>query len=306
MGPPVRIIINPAAGRGRARALARDVAVAFSARGANFDCVHTREPGHAEELADAFLQIEPAGIVVAVGGDGTVHEIVRALARNPGRGSLGFIAAGTGNDAGRTLSADGTIGAAVEAAMSGHSRPLDIGLFDAEPFLNGVGIGLDGETAARAMAIRWLRGTLSYAGAAIWTLASWENPRLRIEVDGEMAFDGSAMLCAVGNGPTCGGGFRLTPAAVPDDGLLDVCVLGDFGRLEALRSIPAAFSGGHVSFSKAHFFRGRRIELRADRPLLAHADGEIRRPSYPATYEVRPAAIRVLTSGPTEPHRIGA
>ncbi len=104
---------------------------------------------------------------------------------------------------------------------------------------------------------------------------------------------GRAVLCAIGNGPSCGGGFLLTPDASAADGELDACVLGDFGKLEALANLPKALSGAHRNHRKATFFRGKTFTLDSDRPLFAHADGEIRKPDFPVRFSVVPGAIRV-------------
>ncbi|MGH9442829.1 MAG: diacylglycerol/lipid kinase family protein [Thermoanaerobaculia bacterium] len=287
---------NPAAGNGREpRRLAKAVA-RLRERKADFEVCVTTAPGHATELARDFLAAEPDGVLVAVGGDGTVHEIVQAMGSAPGKGALCFVPAGGGNDAARTIGSPRAPEAAVDLALEGAEKVLDLGLFGREFFFNGVGVGLDGATAAKSKEFRRLRGLPAYLAAALATIARYENPVLKLEGDSG-CWEGRALLCAVGNGPSCGGGFLLTPDASPSDGDLDACMLGDFGRLEALANLPKALSGAHRNHPKASFFRGASFALDSDRPLFAHADGEIRRPEFPMKFTVVPGAIRVRAPG---------
>ncbi len=297
------MIGNPAAGNGRGSRALGHVESRLRERKADFETRKTEAPGHATDLAREFFAAEPDAVVVAVGGDGTVHEIVQAMGATPRRGVLCFVPAGGGNDACRTIGSPRSVEAAADLAIDGREAVLDAGVLAGEFFFNGVGIGLDGAAAARAKQFRRLRGLPAYMAAAIAAIASYENPVLTLE--GEACrWEGRALLCAIGNGPSCGGGFLLTPDASPSDGELDACVLGDFGRLEALANLPKALSGAHRNHRKASFFRGKSFTLSSDRPLFAHADGEIRQPDFPARFSVVPGAIRVRV--PSHPVAVGA
>ena len=297
MKSPIRVVLNPAAGNGRARGEAAAVARRLRERGAEFEIVRTLAPGHATELARDFAAAEPDGVVAVLGGDGTVHEVVQALGASAGRGVLAFLPGGGGDDACRTIGSPKDLDGAVDAACGGAEKRLDLGLFAGEFFFNGVGVGLDGAAAARSKAFTRLRGLPAYLLAAVATIATFEAPVLRLEGAG-FRREEKALLCAIGNGPSCGGGFLLTPDARPDDGLLDACLFGAMGRLETLANLPKALTGGHRNHPKATFARGPSFTLSADRPLYAHADGEIRRPEFPAAFSVVPGAIRVRTSAP--------
>lgn len=229
---------------------------------------------------------------MAVGGDGTVHEIVQAMGAAPGRGVLCFVPAGGGNDAARTIGSPRKVGPAADLAVDGEEKVLDLGAMDGEFFFSGVGVGLDGAAAAKSKEFQRLRGLPAYLAAAVATIVSYEKPILKLEGDFG-SWEGKALLCAVGNGPSCGGGFLLTPDASPSDGALDACVIGDLGRLETLANLPKALFGAHRNHPKARFFRGKGFTLGSDRPLFAHADGEIRKPEFPVRFSVVPAAIRV-------------
>ena len=295
MKTPIRVVVNPAAGNGRAREAAAAVARRLRERGAEFDIVRTLAPGHATEIAREFAAAEGDGVVAVLGGDGTVHEVVQALGRAGGRGVLAFLPGGGGNDALRTIGSPKDLCAAVDVACEGEEKRLDLGLFAGEYFFNGVGIGLDGAAAARSKAYARLRGLPAYLLAAVATIARFEPPLLTLSGEG-FRREERALLCAVGNGPSCGGGFLLTPDAVPDDGQLDACLFGSLGRLRTLATLPQALTGGHRRHPKATFARGAAFTLSADRPLLAHADGEIRRPEFPVAFSLLPGAIRVRAS----------
>lgn len=268
----------------------------------------TREPGHATQIAHEFISAQAQGVLAVVGGDGTVHEVIQAMGKLPGRGILAFVPAGGGNDAARTMGSRGQTRSAregIQAIIDGDERRLDLGDVNGESFFNGVGVGLDGAAAARSKDFAHLRGLPAYLAAALLTVARYKNPRFRLECGG-LCREGPGLLCAVGNGPSCGGGFLLTPDAVPDDGQLDACLIGDLGRLESLRNLPRAFSGAHRRHHKVQFFRGRELTLSADRPLFFHADGEVRRMEGALHFSLLPGALRVRVPAGRTPADSGA
>jgi YegS/Rv2252/BmrU family lipid kinase len=295
---PIRVILNPAAGNGRARSEASAVARRLRGRGADFEIVRTLAPGHAAELAREFSAAEADGVVAVLGGDGTVHEVVQALGASGGRGVLAFLPGGGGNDAARTIGSPPRLMDSVDAIFLGVEKRLDLGVFGGELFFNGVGIGLDGAAAARSKEFARLRGLPAYLLAAVSTIATFEPPVLTLSAEG-FRREGPALLCAIGNGPSCGGGFLLTPDARADDALLDACFFGRLGRWKTLATLPKALTGGHRRHPRATFARSAAFTVSADRPLYAHADGEIRRPEFPVSFSILPGAIRVRTSAPS-------
>jgi YegS/Rv2252/BmrU family lipid kinase len=295
---PIRVILNPAAGNGRARSEASGVARRLRGRGAEFEIVRTLAPGHAAELAREFSAAEADGVVAVLGGDGTVHEVVQALGASGGRGVLAFLPGGGGNDAARTIGSPKGLMDSVDAIFLGVEKRLDLGVFGGELFFNGVGIGLDGAAAARSKEFARLRGLPAYLLSAVATIATFEPPVLTLTAEG-FRREEPALLCAIGNGPSCGGGFLLTPDARADDGLLDACFFGRLGRWKTLATLPKALTGAHRRHPRATFARSAAFTVSADRPLYAHADGEIRRPEFPVSFSVLPGAIRVRTSAPS-------
>ncbi len=276
--PQQRIVFiaNPAAGKGRAGRQGRHVRARVESAGVRGEWLRTEAPGHGTALAERSAR-EGASAVVAVGGDGTVNEVVAGLMRVPReeRPLLGVLPAGTGCDYARLLGLRRwDIADAAAVLREGRVRTLDAGDVNGRFFANGVGLGFDGEVAADAAKFRLIRGFAAYLTSVFRVLKTWKNFRLLADVDGEI-LDGPAILAAVTIGPASGGGFYLTPGAKPDDGLFDVCRLGDFGKLEALRHLPKALDGSHVHLAKTTIRRGRSVTLSADRPLTAHVDGNV-------------------------------
>ena len=183
---------------------------------------------------------------------------------------------GTGNDYGFALGLrPGDLAEASRVLAAGKTRVLDVGEVNGRFFANSVGLGFDGAVAEAASKVRYLKGFPAYLWSVFTVLQDWEQ--LRADADGRRPVDspGRAFLAAVANGPRSGGGFLLAPDAQPDDGLFDVCRLGDLGRLEALRHLPKALDGSHVGLPWVTILRAREVVLASDRPLTAHVDGNL-------------------------------
>ncbi len=291
-------IANPAAGKGREGREKRRIRAEVERAGVVGTWLETEGPDHGVALAAESAR-GGATVVVAVGGDGTVNEVVGGLMRVPveTRPILGVLPAGTGCDYARLLGhRRWDIAGAATALRDLTVRTMDAGDVNGRFFANGVGLGFDGAVAADAATLRLIRGFAAYLTSVFRVLRTWQNFRLVAEVDGEV-LEGPAILAAVTIGPASGGGFRLTPDAKPDDGLFDLCRLGDFGKLEAVRHLPKALNGSHVRLAKTTIRRGRSIVLRSDRPLIAHIDGNVVSGvahASPLVFRMHAGALRVI------------
>ena len=210
--------------------------------------------------------------VVVVGGDGTIHEVAQGLLLSKTR--LAVVPAGSGNDFAKCLNLPAGVDDAVELILQGRSQLTDAGRIDERPFVNGVGIGFDGAVNAEARRMKRLTGFAAYFVAMLRTLPRFSPIEMVIEVDGEV-FRERAYLTAVGNGAVCGGGFRLTPRARTDDGLLDVTVIGPMSLPALLWHLPKAFTGTIEKAPLVSTRRGGRIVVESPSPLPVHADGEV-------------------------------
>lgn len=217
------------------------------------------------------------------------------------RPAFGLVPDGTGNDYAYTLGLrPGDLTAAARVLLAGKTRVLDTGDVNGRFFANGVGLGFDGAVAEAASKVRALKGFPAYLWSVFTVLREWTNFELTLTADGR-ALEGRAFLAAVANGPRSGGGFLLAPDAKPDDGLFDVCRLGDLAKGEALRHLPKALDGSHVRLPWTTILRAREVTLASDRPLTAHIDGNLVLGAghpVPLVFTMHPRALRVIGNWP--------
>jgi diacylglycerol kinase (ATP) len=271
------VVLNPTAGRGSAAGYRGMIERELARVGAEYEIVETTRRGHAAELAAAAVRAGwPA--VVAVGGDGTVHETANGLLRAAGAGPctpLGIVGVGSGNDFAKLAGVPADPAEAVRRLVAAEPRAVDAATVNGEWFTNGVGIGLDARVAIEVDRRRRLRGVAMYLAALPAALGAWRAPRMRLEIDGVLISDAPMTLVTVGNGGRHGGGFWICPDARIDDGVLDVCACDRLGTLGILRFLPRVMRGTHVGASCVHMHRARRVRVTSPDPLPVHADGEI-------------------------------
>lgn len=297
----VLLIVNPAAGTYTAD-MADAVRRRFAGTGRDVSLALTGHPGHAGKLAAQAREPGGPGLVVSLGGDGTAHEVVSGLAGEaagpPGSlPDLLVLPSGTGNSFYREIWADRPWREALRlAATAPRTRAVDL----ARVAENGALALLGASTGVVAQSLITARditrdGRDRYAQAVAASLRSFTPYPGRVTVDGEIVQEGPTVFANVGGGRYRGGRFELLPRSVMDDGLLDVCVVGD--RLP-LADLPAlALDGGHVGREGVVYARGRRVVVeRTDgRPLVFEYDGDlVDNPSSRFTLDVLPGALRVL------------
>lgn len=288
------VILNPTAGRGRARREWPGQAAALRDAGVSFEVVETREPGEAVGLAQRAAR--EVDVVVAAGGDGTVHEVANGLLLAGGKAALGVLPLGSGDDFVKMLPPRGP----VERLVQGTARPLDAGRIVAGAatryFANGMDIGIGAHASRNMTRVPWfLTGLGAYLGALVLTLMRTPKLEVRLQLDDEPAFAQSTSMTAVMNGRCFGGSFHVCPDAQADDGLLDLLIADGIGRLEILGLVPRIMRGTHAGDPRLRLARARRVLIESQEPLLVEADGEIvfegaRR----LEIEVLPGALRVL------------
>ncbi|HEX5596194.1 MAG TPA: diacylglycerol kinase [Micromonosporaceae bacterium] len=294
---PVVVLANPTAGRGRYRGLLPVVVERLRAAG------RTVEPLQADTAAAAAAACQRAvadgaAAVVTVGGDGTVHLALQAVAGTPV--ALGPVPAGTGNDfaAETGFPADplAALDVIADALAAGQTRPVDLarvtGPDGVDRWYGAVlAAGFDAIVNERANRMRWPKGPRRYDLAIVAELARLRPRQYMLRLDGE-EHRLAAVLVAVGNGPSYGGGMRICPAADVTDGLLDVVVAGPVSRTTLVRVKPHIYRGTHVTHPMVHSYRARTVELAAD-GITTYVDGE-RGPALPVTITAVSGAIRLL------------
>ncbi len=230
--------------------------------------------------------------MIAVGGDGTVHEVAAACAGT--RRVMGVLPAGSGNDYVKALGIGTNLRRALEVLVAGRVRGVDAAEVNGIPFNNGLGIGFDAEVAAGvAEAPAYLGGTGRYLWSVGRLLKDFRCHQVRLVLDGD-AVESRTILVAVALGTTYGSIFRLTPEAVLDDGLFDVIWSEEVNRTEVLRLIPAALRGTLAKRRKVHTARAREVVLDLAEEVPAHVDGEMLAPTRHFRARVLPGALRVV------------
>lgn len=298
-------ILNPAAGRGRAGRLRPALEAALAAAGLTARVAVTEGPGHAAVLAETATR--GYDVVVAVGGDGTVQEVVRGLLAGTRPVHLGVLPLGSGNDFVKMIGMPAAPAAAVEALRHGMPRPVDYGVvrwWDDEgahrsTFANAVGLGYDARVADQVQRYKHLPGVAGYLLAVLRTLPGWEAPEAEVQMvdaDGRAhVYRGRLFLMTTANGVCSGGGFYLTPHASAVDHRFDVCLVEGLTLPRVMVLLPRALWGRHLSAPEVHARRVARVEVVPAAPLPLHADGEVLgRRVVRMTAEVVPGGLSVI------------
>ena len=301
----VVFVVNPASANGSTRRRWPEIAHRAAELGLEGESLLSERPGHAVELARLAAE-GGARLVVAVGGDGTVNEVVNGLVAVEGeRPELAVIPRGTGTDFVRHFKIPTKLDAAVRVAASGRERAIDAGRItyrswsgeqESAYFANSASAGMSGAVAQRANASsKALGGKVSFLYATLAVFARWHASEMEVEVDGERR-SGLMYDAIVANCRYLGGGMAMTPDAQPDDGLLDVLLIGDITRRDLALTLPKVYRGTHLPHPKAEALRGRRVVVRAATPVPVELDGE-QPGTTPAEFEVLPKALRLRVPG---------
>lgn len=279
------LVVNPFAGGGRTQKLWPHIADYVRSLGLVFDVAETAQRGHATRLAAEAMQ---AGyrLIVSVGGDGTANEIANGLAAAQGRFApgvvLGLVPTGSGADFIKTFDLPRDWQAACQRLLGDTTRTLDLGSLtyrgetgdEQRYFINVAGLGFDGAVTERSnRKPKNLGGTVTYLSNLVLTLSSYQNKDVDLQLD-DLHQQGRMNSVIVCNGRWFGGGMYICPDAQPDDGIFDVVIIADVGRLELLRAVPSVYGGTHVTHPKIHFFKAQAVELKAQQEMWLQADGE--------------------------------
>ncbi len=300
----VKLIMNPNADMGNAWRQAADLRPIVEDFG-GAEWAGTVYPTHAIELARQAAE-EGYELVIAVGGDGTVHEVVNGLMAVPPerRPRLGVVPLGSGNDFAFNVGVSDKAPLALQQALTGEPRRVDIGLVENEHgrreyWDNTLGIGFDATVTIRSHRLPIVRGFLMYLTAVIQTIMlNHDAPQLTFTSDGGEPWEARKLMVVICNGPREGGGFMIAPEAIPDDGELDYVMIDHVSRPMMFRLIPEVMRGTHLRFPSVSQGKCRKLKLQADRPLNIHTDGEIfagfGTDVRKLNIEVLPAALEVM------------
>lgn len=270
------LIINPAARHGETAALVPVIEQLLL--NVVHDTIVTERIGHAVELARDARGYD---VVVAAGGDGTVHEVLNGLMEHPteSRPALGLLPTGSGNDTRRTLGISTDLTKAALELRTGDRRRFDVGRCNNIYFNNSFAAGLDAKVTAKAIEYKVTKqrdGLWLYLTALLHVLLrDLSSFPMTIAFDGGEPSLYDTLIIAMTNGPTYGGGFYITPDAVPDDGLFDVCMIDPLSLPGALARLPFVVAGKHTRMKPVHMSRHTSAVIECDAPIPAQIDGEV-------------------------------
>jgi diacylglycerol kinase (ATP) len=273
------IILNPAAGRGRAGNIRKRLVSCLQEKKIPFQLELTRGPGHAKEIAFRMSKIFKT--IVTAGGDGTINEVVSGIVGR--KTAIAILPIGSGNDFNKVIGISKKIDHAIDDIINGTKKLLDLGKVSywnhwgekkERYFINTLGMGLDAEIAKETKQIKFLRGLPLYLLAAIKAIQKHFPNEYKITEDKKTKVERAFFICT-GNGCFEGGGFKLLPNAKPNDSLLDICILGVIPIHKAIGIIPKLIKGNHENLSKVSMWKSRKIIIEAKNTFILHGDGEI-------------------------------
>lgn len=303
----IRCIINPAAAGGKAKYLWPKFTAALEALGLPYSTRFTERPGHATTLTRDSLQ-EGMTEIVAVGGDGTTHEVINGFFEkgepvNP-KAMLGIVPNGTGADFRRTLNLPKSPDDAAKVISRNLVREIDIGHLryhtrDGEPasryFVNVADAGYGGSLIDRVNGYTKFMGSfLAYLSGLLINLLFYRNAPIHVRVDDGEEISGRFSAIVAANGQYFGGGMWIAPEARIDDGLFEIVLIGDVNKLEVLRNLPRLYKGTLHEHPKVTYLKGRKLEIWSENEVLLDADGELPG-KLPAVFEIRPGALKIFT-----------
>ena len=281
------VVINPISGRGKGAVFGRRAMDFFDHHGVGYRMITGASADHTSRNLTAFLaQEKGCQGVVAVGGDGLVHLVLQHLAGTAI--PLAVIPAGTGNDFCRTLGWPlDNIEQILHTVIAKPPSRVDLAIVDGEWFGAILSTGFDSIVNERANAMKWPTGPSKYNVAIMLVLLGFKPRLYEINIDGQR-FSTKAMLIAIGNGQSYGGGMKVCPNADLHDDLLEIMVLSPISKLKFLRVFPKVYAGTHIKDPAVKILRGKRVRINS--AAIAYADGE-RIGALPVEAESVPAAL---------------
>ena len=302
----LHVIVNPASGSGRARKRWPGISATLMEYGLDHEVSFTSGPNDATRIA---RELARAGTqtIVAVGGDGTVNEIINGMIENNApvnqNTKLLVLPCGTGKDLGRTLGT-GEVTRAIEALIAGSVTSMDLGLItyttgdgrqESRYFANVADLGLGANVADRInSSSKKLGGLLTYLIAAVRTIIEFKARDISVDVDGERVFHDSANMVVLANGQYFAGGMLVAPTASICDGLLEMYILADVGKRALLTSLlPRVYRGKHVGRHGVLHVRAASVSIQSAAGILLEMDGE-QIGTSPVSVEVIPRVLPVV------------
>lgn len=281
-------IVNPHSRSGLGMDIWKKAEEILTAENTEYEVYFTKHTGHARDLAKQIAVLSLPCTLIVLGGDGTLNEVINGLAQNDfSHIILGYIPTGSGNDFARGLGISSNVTACMHSILSPSKFALvDVGLSQTSEgkryFLVSSGIGYDADICRNVMKTpmkkvlnRLKLGKLTYVFVALNLLLGYQCCPVSVRIDKKKVYRLPRFYFLAGmNMKQEGGGVKFCPQAQFQDGLLDVCLVGDLPKAKILTLFPTAFVGKHTGFRGIHMYRCRRIDIISRDPLPVHCDGE--------------------------------
>lgn len=300
-----KFILNPTAGKGKGRMASALIREQLTVQKKAFEIVQTTEAGHGIDLArQAVRDGWPA--VIAVGGDGTMGEVMNGIMQEAGGHDchFGFIPAGTGNDFARSLQIPLDVNDAIKSLLTAKTKRIDIGKEREGYFAIITGLGFPADVMAKANAYHGiLKGPAVITWSVLKTIHELRAEPIELILDGQK-LEMPAKAVFVLNMPFTGGGLQIVPTARPDNGYLDICVIKNMSKAGLFMTLPKAYKGGHVGHPDIAFFRCRQVTINTEQPRRKLFDGNVFG-SSPLSAEILPSALSVLVPQNLDAGQIG-
>ncbi|MEO9483028.1 MAG: diacylglycerol kinase family protein [Ekhidna sp.] len=287
----VFVIWNAFAG-GKAGKIRKRLTEKLKDQNLEYKVFDTNETKSATKTVSKYLDKAFTDLII-IGGDGTINESINGLNLDI---PVSIVPAGTGDDFIKNLNIGKTQEERIQTAINGEIIRIDLGQCNTRKFVNGVGIGFDGQIVEDMVSKRvpLLKGHAAYYYHVLRILGGYRERNFKFSMDGSQPLEKELILLTIGNGTTFGGGFKLMPEAKIDDGLLEICEIGKISGLRRFLNINKLSGGTHGNLKEVCFHKTKEISIEGNNRLFAHIDGE-RMGQPPFEIKVLPKALRVRT-----------
>ena len=294
------LIVNLTAGGGKPHKHLNTVLKHLKENGLNFKVCTTSHQGEAVELAQKAAD-NGAELIVSVGGDGTVNEIVNGIMKSKNDPTLGIIPLGWANDFIKSTNIPSDIMEACKILIQGKIKEIDVGIINKKIyFANICGVGFDAEVAQLANQMKNKHPNLHILGAFVYVFATIKKllspfscHNVKIKFDGQ-EIHSKILFIAISNGKFYGGRFKITPEAIIDDGLFEICTVEEMGRFKYLSIIPKVFKGTHASIKGVNFYRAKEVIIQSSESILAQVSGEVIEGQKEFTITLLPKSLKLI------------
>ena len=286
------VIVNPTAGKGKHLDRLERIKSEFIQRSISYDLYFTSEYRKADLLANSIVKNKEYTDLMVVGGDGTINEAINGIRDK--QLVVSVISFGTGNDTIKHIQSRFDFKSQIETAFNGDIKKIDLGECNGRLFLNGVGIGFDGKVVEiMAAKGKKFQGYFSYLSEVLRILLTYREKEISA-IFNDNAIKEKALLMTIAKGTTFGGGFKINPYALNDDGLLDICLVGKVPNLTRINYVLKMKDGAHRKLNAVSFYKSRKVTIEENPALVAHMDGEaIGSPPFDINILPKAASFRI-------------